>query len=72
MVPKIKDYVSKLGLNGSKTLWEFIRDESQVRIIIGPVGSGKSTGCCSEIMKLALMQDAIAEGLQSRASGFFI
>jgi len=46
MVPKNKDYVPRWGLSGSKTLWEFIRDESQVRIIIGPVGSGKSTGCC--------------------------
>ena len=60
MVPKSQDYVLRLGLSGSKTIWEFIRDEFQIRIIIGPVGSGKSTGCCSEIMKLDLMQDAIA------------
>lgn len=30
---------------------------AQVRIIVGPVGSGKSVGSCSEIMRLALEQE---------------
>lgn len=51
------DYIPRLDLTGSPTIWNFMQDDSQVRIIMGPVGSGKSTGCCSEIMRLALEQE---------------
>lgn len=33
-----------------------MNDNSPYRFIVGPVGSGTSTGCCTEIMKRAMMQ----------------
>ena len=38
------------------TVWDFMKDDAGVRIIVGPVGSGKTYGCCNEIMRRALMQ----------------
>ncbi len=41
-----------------KTIWEFMRCDDHVRIVVGPVGSGKSTGVgCGEIMRRALLQE---------------
>jgi len=34
----------RLDLSESPTVWRFMQSEAFVRIIIGPVGSGKSTG----------------------------
>jgi len=45
-----------LDFTHSPTVAEFMRDDSPVRVIIGPVGSGKTVGCCAEIMRRALMQ----------------
>lgn len=39
------------------TISSFMADDSPVRIIIGPVGSGKTYGCCIEIMRRALQQE---------------
>ena len=50
--------------NASATLARFHRDDSFYRVIIGPVGSGKSTGCCFEIMRRAREQAANAEGVR--------
>lgn len=40
------------------TVHDCMEDDSRVRIIIGPVGSGKTTGFCYEVMKRALQQEA--------------
>ena len=48
----------EINLNHAPTVWNFINDPEFCRIIIGPVGSGKSTGAgCAEIMRLAMMQE---------------
>lgn len=41
----------------SKTGKEFVDDDSFVRAIMGPIGSGKSALCVNELMRLALMQE---------------
>ena len=43
---------------------EFMRDDSFVRGIRGPVGSGKSVGCCVEVFRRALEQKKGADGLR--------
>lgn len=43
---------------------EFMRDESFVRGIRGPVGSGKSVGCCIEIFRRALEQKPAPDGIR--------
>lgn len=40
----------------SKTLKEFHADDSFVRLLLGPIGSGKSVGCCVELWLRAQMQ----------------
>ena len=49
---------ANLNLDFSKapTVWEFLRDDSFVRGIAGPVGSGKSYACAAEIMLRAVKQ----------------
>jgi len=50
--------VTALNLDFSKspTVWKFLNDSSFVRGLMGPVGSGKSYACASEIMLRALQQ----------------
>lgn len=38
------------------TMWEFMQSESFVRLIMGPIGSGKSVACSHEIIRRALQQ----------------
>lgn len=42
--------------SSSPTAWSFLQDDAFVRGLLGPVGSGKSYTCCSEIMRRALGQ----------------
>ena len=42
----------------------FMRDESFVRGIRGPVGSGKSVTCCMEIMRKAVTQAPNSAGVR--------
>ena len=44
------------------TQWEFMSDPSFVRLIAGPVGSGKSICCCHELVSLALSQEPNEKG----------
>lgn len=53
----MNDYVPELNLEGSPTIWKYMSSDAWIRIIMGPVGSGKSVGSCSEIMRLAMMQE---------------
>jgi hypothetical protein len=46
-----------LDFTEAPTVWDFMQDDSRVRVIIGPVGSGKTVGCCAEVMRRALMQE---------------
>jgi len=36
--------ITQLDLSYHKTIWDFMNDDKPVRIVVGPVGSGKSTG----------------------------
>ena len=45
-----------LDFSNSPTVWTFLHDESFVRGLMGPVGSGKSYGCAAEIMLRAVRQ----------------
>lgn len=54
----IQEGITPLDLSHHKTIWQFMNDDSRVRVVVGPVGSGKSTGVgCGEIMRRAFMQD---------------
>ena len=46
----------KLDFSKSPTIWKFLQDDSFVRGIVGPVGSGKSYACCAELFRRAVMQ----------------
>jgi hypothetical protein len=45
-----------LDFSGAPTTWKFLHDDSFVRGLMGPVGSGKSYGCAAEIMLRAVKQ----------------
>ena len=45
-----------LDFSQAPTVWKFLRDNSFVRGIMGPVGSGKSYACAAEIMLRAVKQ----------------
>ncbi|MDB2638742.1 TerL [Alphaproteobacteria bacterium] len=45
-----------LDFSQSPTVWKLINDDSFVRGLMGPVGSGKSYGCAAEIMLRAVKQ----------------
>lgn len=45
-----------LDFSTSPVCWKFIESDAAVRIIVGPVGSGKTFGCCGEVMRRALQQ----------------
>jgi len=46
----------KLDYSTSPIVWKFLQDKSFVRGLMGPVGSGKSYACASEIMLKAVRQ----------------
>ncbi len=49
-------------LNITKTMWEFMDDQAFVRVIGGPIGSGKSICCIHELVKSAIQQKPNANG----------
>jgi hypothetical protein len=46
----------KLDFRSSPVIWKFLNDNSFVRALLGPVGSGKSYACCAELFKRAVNQ----------------
>ena len=46
------------------TIKDFMMDDSLVRAIIGPVGSGKSSGSCVEIVRRAFLQEPDNDGVR--------
>jgi hypothetical protein len=44
------------------TIEDFMLDESLVRVIVGPVGSGKSMGCILELLRRARQQEPDSSG----------
>lgn len=47
---------SVIDYDAPKTITDFMLDDSKVRLIIGPYGSGKTTGCIMELMRRAMME----------------
>jgi len=45
-----------INYDAPKTITDFMLDNSKVRLIIGPYGSGKTTGCIMELMRRAMME----------------
>ena len=61
-------YHPTIDFSSSPTICDFLADqESFFRILVGPVGSGKSTGCTTEIMKIATIQDVDPRTLWRRS-----
>lgn len=52
------DYYSEPTIN------EFHLSDKFYRLLIGPVGSGKSTGCCMELMRRAMQQRPSQDGIR--------
>lgn len=46
------------------TIGRFMLDESFVRLIMGPVGSGKSAGCFMELLRRARLQEPDNKGVR--------
>lgn len=53
-----------LNYVASPTLAKFHRDNNYIRIVMGPVGSGKSVGCCWEVFFRACQQPANKNGVR--------
>lgn len=48
----------------SKTIKEFFESSAQMRVVMGPVGSGKSVGMCFEILRRAMAQEPGNDGFR--------
>jgi hypothetical protein len=44
------------------TVKKFMESDARMRVLMGPVGSGKSVGCSFEIIRRASMQDPDKQG----------
>ena len=53
---KGRGFQTELDFGPSPTVWEFFGADNFVTGIMGPLGSGKSVGCCAKIMRKALQQ----------------
>lgn len=53
----MQEYRPTLDFGSSPTIVEFLHDvDTFMRFLVGPVGSGKSLGCCAEIGRIAAQQ----------------
>mgnify|MGYP003639403363 CR=1 FL=1 len=64
-----RGFNAEMSLDGSPTLERFMDSDARVRIIKGPVGSGKSVCCCAEIMSLAMQQEPSPDGVRYSKAG---
>jgi hypothetical protein len=56
--PNVLDYVTP------PTVGDFMQDDHFVRLIMGPVGSGKSAGCFMELLRRAKLQEPDGRGIR--------
>lgn len=56
--------VTRLNYTATPTAAAFHRDESRVRMLMGPVGCGKSVACCMEIFRLMATQPKASDGFR--------
>ena len=48
----------------SKTIKEFYASDAKMRVVMGPVGSGKSVGMCFEVLRRAMAQEPGKDGFR--------
>lgn len=56
--------MAQMVFNAPPTISSFMRSNAFVRMLLGPVGSGKSTGCLMEIVKRAREQAPAPDGIR--------
>ena len=56
--------MTALNYKASRTFSKFHHDDTFIRIVMGPVGSGKSVGCCWEVYMRALKQKPNSDGIR--------
>lgn len=54
----------EINYTPSKTVKEFYNSDAKMRVIMGPVGSGKSVGMCFEVLRRAMGQEPGADGFR--------
>lgn len=50
------DWQPEINFDWSPTLWKFFNDRTRVRVVLGPVGSGKTVACCANPFAIAMEQ----------------
>jgi hypothetical protein len=53
-----------INYNAAPTISRFMQDTRDVRLLMGPYGSGKTTGCIMELIRRATMEHPNAHGLR--------
>jgi hypothetical protein len=53
-----------INYDAPPTMGEFQDDDSRARIVVGPIGSGKSSGCVMELLRRATMQEKSPDGIR--------
>lgn len=48
----------------TKTVQDFMLSNAKMRVLMGPVGSGKSVGCCFEVVRRASAQEPNQQGIR--------
>jgi hypothetical protein len=56
--------LSKIAFSASPTIAEFMRSAAFGRVLAGPVGSGKTTGCIYELLRRCIEQEKGADGFR--------
>ena len=54
----------EINYTPSKTVKAFFESDAQMRVIMGPVGSGKSVGMCFEVLRRAMAQEVGKDGFR--------
>ena len=60
----VVESVFEFGYRASATLAKFHQDDSFIRGVMGPIGSGKSVGCCVEIFSRASVMPIANDGIR--------
>ena len=56
--------VGKLDYTPSKTVKEFMLSDAKIRAIVGPVGSGKTSGAIIELLRQSITIPAMEDGIR--------
>jgi len=56
--------VEAIEYTAPKTIAAFMQSDAFIRVIIGPVGSGKTTGCIFELLRRSCEQQASPDGIR--------